>query len=152
MPINQFFSNGEILRSSGVGPLTALTCGSVQPDPIDWSDAEVLSNSFKQFATDRGLGESLSFVLSKSSIDKLFAQAPGQLDGVKIYLGYCNKDKTIRAFTVAAKLNTGTNEYDDFQIPVTMAGTSVAGLPLIENVRPCPPQCGVTNVLNRQLP
>lgn len=152
MPITQFFSNGTIQKSSGVGPLAVLTCSTIQPDSIDWTDAEVIANSFKQFAIDKGLGESLSFVLSKDSIDRLFNQLPGQLDGVKIYLGYSNKDKTIRAFTVAAKLNTTTTEYDDFQIPVTMAGTTLANLPLIENIRPCPPQCGITNVLNRSLP
>ncbi len=153
MPIKQFFSNenGNKIISSDGGGFTELTCADIVKDSIDWDDADLYVNSFKQFAADHGMGDSLSFVLSQESINNLLSQSG--TDGVRIYLAYCNTDKTIRAIAVAATYNAATKEYDDYAIPVTsMIGTVKANLPIIENTRPCPTQCGITNVLNRHLP
>jgi hypothetical protein len=160
MPIKQFFPKNEgilvptnkLQMFSTNNPLVQGNCNDVTEDDITWDDAEVFTNSFKQFSSDCELGETLSYVLSKTSIDKLLKQ-DNSLDGVRVYLAYSNKDKTIRAFAIAAKLNPATLEYDDYQIPVQMFGRNASlAMPEIANTRPCPTQCGITNILNRPLP
>ncbi len=153
MPIKQFFfkDGRNKIASTEDGGFIELGCGEINKDSIDWDDAYLYANSFKQFAKDYDMGDSLSFVLSKESIDHLFTQAG--TDGIRIYLAYCNTDNTVRTFAVAATYNTATKEYDDFGIPESsMIGTSRSSLPIIENLRPCPTQCGKKNVLNKTLP
>ncbi|MEP7163889.1 MAG: hypothetical protein ABI741_04295 [Ferruginibacter sp.] len=153
MPIEQFFSKKDGITVNTGGGFTSLQCGGVVPDKIDWTDAEIVVNTFKQFSSDIQLGEILSFVLEEGSVTRLFQQFPAGTNdkAVRIYLAYCNTDKTIRAIAVAASKNS-TGVYDDFNIPQLMAGTVLPTLPIIENLRPCPPQCGKVNVLNRPLP
>lgn len=158
MPITQFFFKDQQLGSPikrvvlSTGTSDELTCAKIGPDNITWDDADIYVNSFKQFAHDCELGDSLSFVLSKESIENLFSQSG--TDGVRLYLAYCNTDKTIRAFAVAATLNPATKEYDDYNMPPSFmaAGVSRQAMPFLENTRPCPTQCGKTNILNRKLP
>lgn len=154
MPIKQFFSNTGGIKILNNGETEDLTCATTKNDEIDWSDAEILTNSFKQFALDKGLGENLSFILQETEINLLLDQLqPNANKAVRIYLAYCNTDKTIRAFGVAAALNNN-GEYDDFNVPQRMLGTATTLQTevRIANTRPCPPQCGKTNVLNQRLP
>ena len=149
MPIEQFFSREDGITSNVDG---TLQCNNVVPDKIDWTDAEIMVNAFKQVSTDIELGETLSFILEEASIARLFAQRPASTPGkaVKLYLAYCNKDATVRAIAIAASLNPA-GVYDDYNIPQTMAGSPLPTT-IIENLRPCPPQCGKVNVLNKPLP
>ena len=64
MPIKQFFSNenGNKIISSDGGGFTELTCADIVKDSIDWDDADLYVNSFKQFAADHGMGDSLLFI------------------------------------------------------------------------------------------
>lgn len=153
MPIKQFFFKDGRKKNSSTeeGNFIELNCSEIEKDSINWDDAYLYANSFKQFAKDYGMGDSLSFVLSKESIDNLFTQ--GGTNGIRIYLAYCNTDNTVRTFAVAATLNTETKEYDDYKVPEsTVIGVSRSNLPIIENLRPCPTQCGKSNVLNKTLP
>jgi hypothetical protein len=153
MPIKQFFSKegGNKIQSTDGSGFVDLSCSDIVKDAIDWNDADLYVNSFKQFAADHNMGDSLSFVLSQESINNLFTQSG--TDGIRIYLAYCNTDRTIRAIAVAAKYNTTSKEYDDYGIPeISLLDSAKANLPIIENTRPCPTQCGKTNVLNRRLP
>jgi cytolysin (calcineurin-like family phosphatase) len=153
MPIKQFFSKegGNKIQSTDDGSFIDLECGDIVKDSIDWDDAGLYVNSFKQFAADHDMGDSLSFLLSQESINKLFTQ--NGTNGIRIYLAYCNTDKTIRAFAVAATYDPSSKQYDDFGIPeVSLFDTAKNSMPLLENTRPCPTQCGKRNVLNRRLP
>jgi hypothetical protein len=147
MPITQFFSEGSQMP---LASFAITSCASAKPDDINWTDAEMLVNSFKLFSAGMGIANPLSFVLEKTAIEQLFAQ-DASIGGVKIYLAFCNTDNSIRAIGVAAQLNPNNNEYDDYNIPATLLGTDIATLPFIANTRPCPPQCGTKNVLNQPL-
>ncbi len=149
MPIKQLFLNGTIKLLGENESMAPVTCNAITKDAIDWTDAETLVHAYQTFLKNNRMGKALSFALTQNSINALLGQ--GDLDSIKIYLAYSEADKTIRAFAVAAKLNTTNGEYDDFNIPVDGKSIDLNTMPKLENVRPCPHQCGIVNILNRDI-
>jgi hypothetical protein len=150
MPIKQLFINEEIKQLSFNGEFISTGCASIEKDSINWQDAEQYVQDYQEFLKNNQMGKALSFALTQGSINVLLGQ-DSSLDAVKIYLAYSKVDKTIRAFVVASKLNTATSEFDDFHIPANSTGIDYNTMPKLENMRPCPHQCGVTNMLNRDM-
>ncbi|WP_276372924.1 hypothetical protein [Chryseolinea sp. H1M3-3] len=141
MPLNQFFTEDKLQQND--------LCQTITQDNIDWSDADVLINAFKQFMRDKSLGVNLGYVLNRNDLNALLNQ-DGQELHLKIYLAYSAIDKTFRLVPIACELNPDTQDYDDYRIPTTKPADT-SSLPRIDNPRPCPPRCGRTNFLNEEL-
>lgn len=135
------FPNTESNESTG---------SAIGQKDIDWTNAVELVKDYQNFLDEHDLSKYLSFSITKDSINKLLNQQQ-DLDAVKFYLAYSESDKTIQAFAIASKQNTATGGFDDYKIPESnVPPTPINEMPLLENVRPCPHQCGKLNILNKE--
>lgn len=128
----------------------SVPCHKLQTDALDWTDVDHYVDNFKTFIKDHKLGKNLGFIIEKATIEKIMAQDNNQIDAIKVYVAYSPEDKTFRLVLIGSKLDHATSTYNDYNIPVTKP-TNLSALPELGGTRPCPPECGTTNFLNKPL-
>ena len=127
-----------------------IPCHKLQTDALDWTDVDQYVDNFKEFVKTHKLGKNLGFIIEKATIEKIMAQDNHQMDGMKVYVAFSPQDKTFRLVLIGSKLDHATSTYNDYNIPVTKP-TVISALPELGGTRPCPPECGTTNFLNKPL-